>query len=137
MQALQDQILLVMAYQVNDDGTEERAIACALNFFSDDTLYGRYWGALANVDCLHFEACYYQGIEFCIERGLQRFDPGAQGEHKIQRGFEPTPTYSLHYIVESEFRLAIRHFLQREQQAIVDYKKRVSKQLPFKKENNE
>jgi hypothetical protein len=67
-----------------------------------DTLYGRYWGCSREYDCLHFEACYYQGIDYCIREGLKRFDPGAQGEHKIQRGFEPTTTLSCHWVAQPE-----------------------------------
>ena len=73
-------------------------MAAAVFFRSADTLYGRYWGADADYHSLHFEACYYQGIDYCIEHGLQRFEPGTQGEHKIARGFEPALTWSAHWI---------------------------------------
>jgi predicted N-acyltransferase len=99
-----DQVLLVMC----DVGREP--VAAAFCLVGDDTLYGRHWGCDRHIDNLHFEACYYQGIEFCIERGLARFEPGAQGEHKIPRGFLPTPTLSAHWLADPRFRDAIdRH----------------------------
>lgn len=124
---MRNSLLLVMAYDENSN-----AIAGALNFYSSDTLYGRYWGAIQDVECLHFEACYYQGIEFCIEHGLKRFDPGAQGEHKIARGFRPTLTYSQHWIAHSGFREAIRNFLTEESQGILRYQQAACDALPFK-----
>ena len=75
-------------------------VAAAIFFVGEDTLFGRYWGAAADYHSLHFETCYHQGIEFCIERGLARFEPGTQGEHKVSRGFEPTLTWSAHYIAD-------------------------------------
>jgi len=89
-------------------------VAAALFFEGGDTLYGRYWGCLAEFDYLHFEACYYRGIEYCINAGLSRFDPGAQGEHKIQRGFEPVLTYSNHWIVDERFSDAVAQFAAQE-----------------------
>lgn len=112
------------------------AIAGALNFIGSDTLYGRYWGAIRDVEFLHFEACYYQGIEFCIERGLKRFDPGAQGEHKIPRGFRPVLTYSQHWLAEPMFSEAIRHFLNEEAKAVRQYQQDASDALPFRKDGN-
>ena len=130
------QMLLVMAYQEDAGGAEgESAIAGALNFFSSDTLYGRYWGSIHDVEFLHFEACYYQGIEFCIERGLRRFDPGAQGEHKIARGFRPVLTYSQHWIAHPGFRAAIQDFLEEEGAAVRRYQQQACAALPFKNEN--
>ncbi len=85
---------MVVAY------TGDQPVAAALYFRGKDTLYGRYWGCLREYDFLHFEACYYRGIEYCIDNGIERFDPGAQGEHKIQRGFEPTLTHSNHWVAE-------------------------------------
>lgn len=102
-----EQIVLVIAYVAGD------MIAAALNFRDRDTLYGRYWGCRQEFDFLHFEACYYQGIEYAIDQGLSRFDPGAQGEHKIQRGFTPVPTWSNHWIAATDFRHAINDFLLR------------------------
>jgi len=126
-ETMRDHLLLVMAYDEKDD-----AIAGALDFFSADTLYGRYWGAIHDVEFLHFEACYYQGIEFCIERGLQKFDPGAQGQHKIARGFRPTLTYSQHWIAHAGFREAIRNFLAEESVAVRQYQQDAADALPFK-----
>jgi len=130
-ETMRDQLLLVMAYE------GDTAIAGALNFFSSDTLYGRYWGAMKDVDCLHFETCYYQGIEFCIEKGLKKFDPGAQGEHKIARGFVPTLTHSFHWVANTDFRQAIQHFLSEEAKAIKAYQAQAMEWLPFKNAINE
>jgi predicted N-acyltransferase len=107
-------------------------VAAALYFESSLTLFGRYWGCLREYDNLHFEACYYQGIEYCIQRGLQRFDPGAQGEHKIQRGFEPTLTRSLHWVAEPGFREPIAAFCRREKDQVRAYQQEASALLPFK-----
>jgi len=126
-QGCAQQTLLVKAEK---DGT---MIAGALYFFDSQTLYGRYWGCDLEVPGLHFEACYYQGIEFAIERGLSRFDPGAQGEHKIQRGFEPTLTYSNHWLAEPMFFDAVEDFLARETEGVEAYRQECSELLPFKK----
>ncbi len=98
-----------------------------------ESLYGRYWGSFEDFDCLHFEACFYQGIEFCIERDIARFDPGAQGEHKILRGFEPVETGSAHWIQNPAFREAIEKFLTEEQKGIDNYIQDAATLLPFKK----
>ncbi len=115
---------------------QQKTVACAWCFKNtdpiDSVLYGRYWGALDQFDNLHFETCYYHGIEYCIEHKIKRFDPGAQGEHKIQRGFKPITTYSNHYIKHHEFKSAIEHYLQRETVAIKEHKQHLSRQLPFK-----
>ncbi|TDO97362.1 GNAT family N-acetyltransferase [Marinomonas balearica] len=121
-----DNILLVLAYQ------GERKVAASWCFFDDHSLYGRYWGCIEEFDCLHFEACYYQGIEFCIERGLQHFDPGTQGEHKIARGFEPVFSHSIHYIEHSGFRDAIERFCDEETTAVREYHQDTHTLLPFK-----
>ncbi len=118
--------VMILAYQ------NQRAVAGSLCFKSSNTLYGRYWGCEQELDCLHFEACYYQGIEYCIRHGLQRFDPGAQGEHKIQRGFEPISTWSSHWIADADFARAIADFTQREQTHIGEYIEQASTYLPFK-----
>jgi uncharacterized protein len=110
-------------------------VASSLFFFDDDCLYGRYWGALASFDCLHFEACYYQGIEFAIERGMKRFDPGTQGEHKLVRGFEPVKTYSYHWIADPEFSVAVDDFLTRERQHNDRYQEAAAEHLPFHRNN--
>lgn len=108
-----------------------QAIAASLFFHDDHTLYGRYWGCLADVRHLHFECCYYQGIELAIAMGLKRFDAGAQGEHKLQRGFEPQLTVSTHIMADSPFLPAIRDFCDKEQQDIQDYLHWAKQQLPF------
>ena len=123
-----EQLLLVLA--VKDDKT----IAAALSFVGADTLYGRYWGCYEEYNSLHFEACYYQGLDYCIEHGLKRFDSGAQGEHKISRGFEPITTYSAHWIKDARFAKAIEQFLAREQKAVQLYKQDAASYLPFKQE---
>jgi len=115
---------------------DERRVAAALFFEGGDTLYGRYWGCLAEYDYLHFEACYYCGIEYCIEAGLSRFDPGAQGEHKIQRGFEPILTYSNHWIVDERLREAVAQFSAQEREHVQAYQREASTLLPFKHGEN-
>lgn len=129
-QTLGNQILLVL---VKEQETQE-LVAASWCFFDDHSLYGRYWGCLKEYDSLHFEACYYQGIEFCIEKGLQHFDPGTQGEHKIARGFEPVYSHSLHYIAHPNFREAIGQFCQEEMQGVKEYHAQTTKALPFKAE---
>ena len=100
---------------------EGRNIAGSLMFYSDTTLFGRHWGCSEEVNSLHFEACYYQGIEFAIEKGLQRFEPGAGGEHKIARGFEPVITQSAHWLASNPFEQGIQAFLVEEKQMIDAY----------------
>ena len=106
-------------------------IATAIFFRGERALYGRYWGAAANFHSLHFETCYYQGIEYCIEHGLQHFEPGTQGEHKVARGFEPTTTWSAHWIADPRFRRAIDHYLNDERAAIDQYILEVEQHTPF------
>jgi len=137
---LSDQIVLVLAEVGGETAGNEtigrEVIAGALNFKDDTTLYGRYWGCSREFEFLHFETCYYQGIDYCIQHNLQRFDPGAQGEHKIQRGFEPTLTYSCHWIEHVGLRRAVADFLQREHQQIENYIVDARKLLPFKCNEN-
>ena len=121
------QLLLVVARR------EEQIIACSLFLFDSKCLYGRYWGALQDISCLHFEACFYQGIEFCIEHGLQEFDPGTQGEHKLMRGFEPVRSASYHWIADERFRVAIADFLDREKHHTSEYQRHAQSYLPYKK----
>lgn len=109
-----------------------RTIAASLYIKDSTTLYGRYWGCVEEYDFLHFETCYYQGIEYAIAQGLQRFDGGAQGEHKIQRGFEPVITYSNHWLARSDFQRAIADFTAREAPAILAYQEDAKQYLPFK-----
>ena len=107
--AIGSQILLVLAF------SEQQLVACAINFRSSHTLYGRFWGCLNDFNSLHFEACYYQGIEYAIKNKLTTFEPGAQGEHKISRGFLPTKTWSAHWIADSRLEPSIKDFCRREE----------------------
>lgn len=107
-------------------------VAMALFLRSNDTLYGRYWGADNNLPGLHFEACYYQGIDYCLREGLARFEPGAQGEHKIARGFLPTPTRSFHFIANEGFRHAVADYLQRETAARHGYRDELMAHSPYR-----
>lgn len=113
-QTLRSDILLVLARR---DG---RYVAGALNFIGADTLFGRYWGASEDHPCLHFELCYYRAIEAAIERGLKRVEAGAQGEHKLARGYLPVPVHSLHWIADSGFSDAIARYLRAESAAITE-----------------
>jgi uncharacterized protein len=122
------QLMMVMSHDA------QGPVAAALYLFDQHTLYGRYWGALRDYDALHFELCYYRGIEFCIERRLQAFDPGVQGEHKILRGFEPVITYSLHWMREPGFHQAVTDFCQREAMAVAAYQREARSLLPFRQE---
>lgn len=108
-------------------------VAAAIFFQGGGWLYGRYWGAAQHEDCLHFEACYYQGIEYCIEHGLGGFDPGTQGEHKLARGFEPTLTHSAHWLADPAFATAISRYLERERAAVDDYIASAAQHLPFQR----
>ena len=123
-----EQIFLVRAMH------EGSMIAAALFFHNEQTLFGRYWGAQADYQFLHFETCYYQGLDYAIAHGLQEFDSGAQGEHKIQRGFEPIITYSNHWIQNTGFSGAIENFLRQEKRHILQYKQDAASLLPFKQE---
>jgi uncharacterized protein len=107
-------------------------VAAAIFFWSKEALYGRYWGSSADYNSLHFEACYHQGIEFCIAHGVAKFEPGTQGEHKVSRGFEPTITWSAHYIVNRRFREAIEDYLVREGASVDAYAEEVQAHVPFK-----
>jgi hypothetical protein len=107
-------------------------VAAAIFFVGASTLYGRYWGAAADYHSLHFEACYHQGIEYCIERGLARFEPGTQGEHKVSRGFEPAFTWSAHFIADERFRAAIAAYLAEEGAAVEAYAHGVQQHVPYR-----
>ncbi|HJS38962.1 MAG TPA: GNAT family N-acetyltransferase [Burkholderiales bacterium] len=107
-------------------------IAAALDVIGDDTLYGRYWGALEHVPLLHFEACYYQAIEFAIAHGLARFEGGAQGEHKLFRGLLPVETLSAHWLAHPRFAQAVEDYLAREAQGIAQYVNELNEHTPFK-----
>ncbi len=120
-------VVLFLAYQ------EGRAVAGALNFVGPDCLYGRYWGCNRDIPFLHFELCYYRAIEYAIARGLPRVEAGAQGEHKLARGYTPVPTYSAHYIADPGFRRAIADFLKREGEAVEREIEFLGEMAPFKK----
>lgn len=123
-----DKVLLIIAEY------DTRLVGGALNFIGKDTLFGRNWGCLADFKFLHFEACYYRAIDFAIEKGLSRVEAGAQGEHKIQRGYIPTLTYSNHYIDDLDFRDAVAQFLRRESAYIVEQKTHLDQTTPFRQE---
>lgn len=126
-----EQCLLILAVK------DQTYVGAALSFVGTDCLYGRYWGCYEEYNALHFEACYYQGLDYCIENGLQRFDSGAQGEHKISRGFEPVTTYSAHWIKHPGFAEAIADFVKREQVGVDQYRQAAAGYLPFKQGNQE
>ena len=120
-------VLIVMAQY------DKKNIAASLFFIGGDTIYGRYWGCLEEYDQLHFETCYYQGIDYCIQNKLAHFDAGAQGEHKIARGFEPIQTCSYHWIKHTGFHDAIERYLDFEHEDVQSYMKDAASYLPFKK----
>jgi len=126
----------VLIVLVHDEHAEqpEKPIACSVMFVGKTVLYGRYWGCRAQHNSLHFEACYYQGIEYSIENRLSVFEPGAQGEHKITRGFVPTITQSAHYIAHPGFRDAIAGFLVEETQHVELRCAGLTEKLPFKQQ---
>jgi len=121
-----DKVLLILAER---DGTP---IAGALNLIGADTLYGRYWGCTEEVPCLHFELCYYQAIDAAIARGLGTVEAGAQGEHKLARGYVPVPTWSAHYIPDPGFRRAVGDFLVHERAAVESDQRYLGELTPFK-----
>lgn len=125
--SMADQILLVMAKR------NGRYIAGALNFFGDGVLYGRNWGCSEFVPFLHFETCYYQAIEFAIARGLRKVEAGAQGEHKLLRGYLPTPTYSAHHIAHPGLRRAVDDYLKHEREAVAEQIEELAEHAPFRK----
>jgi len=119
-------ILLILAYSA------DKPVAAALNIYHQATLYGRYWGAVQYIPNLHFELCYYQAQEFCITEKIEYFEGGAQGEHKLARGFKPRPTCSFHQIAHPEFAKAIKEFVNEESQGIADYASELEERTPFK-----
>ncbi|UEM01979.1 GNAT family N-acetyltransferase [Skermanella rosea] len=129
-ETMADRVVLIL---VEDDGDW---VAGALNLLGSDTLYGRNWGCLATYKHLHFEACYYRAIDFAIERGLKRVEAGAQGQHKIQRGYLPTPTYSAHWIRDPGFRAAVADYLRRERPAVESEIAILMQDSPFRQENS-
>lgn len=113
--------------------SEGRTAASALNLIGSEALYGRYWGRVVEIPFLHFELCYYQAIELAIELGLQRVEAGAQGEHKLARGYRPVPTYSAHWIAHEGLRDAVARFLAAETPAVIDEAEGLAEHTPFKK----
>jgi hypothetical protein len=126
-EAMADRCLLVMAKRDN------RYIAGALNLIGGDCLYGRYWGAIEHHPCLHFEVCYYQAIDYAIEHGLARVEAGAQGEHKLARGYMPVTTYSAHWIANSAFRTAIANYLDSEREYVAETVEALAELGPYRK----
>lgn len=112
---------------------DERYIAGALNFIGGDCLYGRYWGATEHYDCLHFEVCYYQAIDYAITHNIARVEAGAQGEHKLARGYLPTTTYSLHWLADERLEQAVATFLNREREHVKHAQEVLATYAPFKK----
>jgi predicted N-acyltransferase len=126
-ETMADQILLVLAF------IDGRAVAGALNFIGGTCLYGRYWGALVDKPFLHFELCYYQAIDAAIALGLSRVEAGAQGGHKLARGYEPVRTVSAHYIPHAGFRAAVADFLNAERQGIAADQLVLDERTPFRR----
>ncbi|WP_413740645.1 GNAT family N-acetyltransferase [Sphingomonas sp. Sphisp66] len=122
-----DKVLLILAYR---DG---RPIAGALNLIGADTLYGRYWGCTEEVPFLHFELCYYQAIDAAIARGLSRVEAGAQGEHKLARGYAPVTTWSAHYLPDPGFRRAVADYLERERESVAQEQEYLGELTPFRR----
>ncbi|MEN7341951.1 MAG: GNAT family N-acetyltransferase [Pseudomonadota bacterium] len=112
---------------------DERPVAAAILLRGEDTLYGRYWGSEGDFHSLHFETCYYQGIEYCIREGITTFEPGTQGEHKVSRGFLPTKTHSAHWLAHPQFADAIADYLQREQRGVETYMQDIDDHSPFRR----
>jgi predicted N-acyltransferase len=128
---MRDDVLLVLAF----DG--DRPVAGALNFIGRDTLYGRYWGCVADYPCLHFELCYYQAIDWAIAHGLSRVEAGAQGEHKLARGYLPSAVHSLHWIADPGFAKAVARYLDQERRAVGEEMEILTAYGPFRKVETE
>lgn len=126
-ETMRDRILLVMAYR------DETPVAGAINFIGSDTLYGRHWGAIEHHPFLHFELCYHQAIEFAIAHGLKKVEAGAQGQHKLARGYQPVTTKSAHYIVDPDLRRAVADYLEQERRHIALVHDELADHTPFRK----
>ncbi|BCG63191.1 MAG: hypothetical protein methR_P0885 [Methyloprofundus sp.] len=124
-ETMPEQILLILAIK------DQSYVGAALSFIGEHTLYGRYWGCYQEYKFLHFEAYYYQGLDYCLEHQLRRFDSGAQGEHKIARGFEPIITTSAHWIQNPQFSRLITDFVEQEKIGVRQYQQQCYRQLPF------
>jgi predicted N-acyltransferase len=107
-------------------------MACSLIGLANQVAYGRYWGALERVDCLHFEACYYQPLQWCMAHGVNRFEGGAQGEHKMARALMPVSTHSAHWLADPRFANAVEQFLEREGSGVDNYLAHLDERNPFK-----
>lgn len=125
---LPDNMLVVLAER------KHHPVAAAIFYQGPDSLYGRYWGSDSHYDALHFETCYYQGIDYCIAHGISRFEPGTQGEHKISRGFVPVSTWSGHWLARPEFFNAVGHYLEEEQRHVDRYMDAVEHHSPYRTE---
>ncbi len=112
--------------------SEGENIACTLNFIGNDKLFGRYWGCVRDIPNLHFELCYYQSIEFAINNKIKVIEAGAQGEHKISRGYSPNFTYSNHWIEKEHMREAIEDYLEREKKVIIQNMNYLKERVPYK-----
>jgi predicted N-acyltransferase len=123
---LGDSVMVILAEQ------EGRPVAAAVFFVGENALYGRYWGSSGQHNALHFETCYYQGIDYCIEHGIERFEPGTQGEHKISRGFSPVSTWSAHWLEHPEFLSAIGDYLEDETRHVDRYIDAVDARSPYR-----
>ena len=126
-QTMADDVLLIMCRRGG------RYVAGAINFIGSECLFGRNWGCIEDHRFLHFEVCYYQAIEFAIDRGLLRVEAGAQGPHKLARGYLPTQTRSAHWIVNTSFRDAIQHYLKQENEYVVEEIELIGNHSPFRK----
>jgi len=127
-ETMREQVLLVLAYE------GDTPIAGALNFIGDDALYGRHWGGIMDVPFLHFELCYYQAIEAAIDMKLSRVEAGAQGDHKLARGYEPVQTYSAHYLTHPGLQDAVANFLKQERRAVAQHINVLGEHTPFKRD---
>ncbi len=127
-QTMRNDVLLVLAFR------GDAPVAGALNFIGRETLFGRYWGCTEDQPCLHFELCYYQAIDWAIQNGLRRVEAGAQGEHKLARGYLPTPVHSLHWIADASFRAAVARYLDSERRAVDEEIDLLTAYGPFRKD---
>ncbi len=130
-ETMRDDVLLILALRAG------RPVAGALNFLGREVLYGRYWGAIEDHPCLHFEACYYRAIDHAIAHGMKRVEAGAQGEHKLARGYMPAPTHSLHWIADAGFRRAVEQFLRAERSAMDEEMEILTSYGPFRRTGTE
>jgi uncharacterized protein len=128
---MRDDILMVLAFR------NGRPVAGALNFIGRETLFGRYWGCTEDHPCLHFELCYYQAIDWAIRHGLRRVEAGAQGEHKLARGYLPVPVHSLHWIADPGFRSAVARYLEAERRAVDEEIEVLTAYGPFRRVSTE